>query len=177
MSKKRAPVLIPDDPKAMEIYIEWQSKREQERLEQERVEQKRLEQGRVKQKGVEPLLEADEKLHETFIEWESRGDSKSKRDKVAESVLEDVHRRNITSRAELMQFPLWTQKDLCLYFQKERKWVRKNVVPRMKQSVPYKDSTYWHRDDVLATAKRIPTDTAKVIASHAKTKTKKKKKK
>ena len=91
---------------------------------------------------------------------------------VPREVLEQIALRKILSRAQLQQVDIWSLDDLCLYFNKERHWVQKNVIPKLEYHVVLGKTSYYHKEDVLNKLKglQIPTNRRKLEHSLSKKK-------
>jgi len=89
--------------------------------------------------------------------------------------LEQIALRKILSRAQLQKVDIWTLDDLCIYFQRERHWIQKNVIPKLEYHVVLGKTSYYHKEDILSAAKRTPTDRRKMQDASAKKEKKKKK--
>ena len=160
-TRKRAPLIIPDDPKFMAIYDEWLLEQEQERAERERQERERVERGRVQPSECAPLQDHAD----APIEWQlSRPDPTTPKPPTpTKEELEELQQRRIKTRAELETITYWTAEDIGIYLSRERHWV-KGVIDLLDFHLPLKKGTWYYRNDIFDKLKslRIPTERRKL---------------
>ena len=116
-----------------------------------------------------PGFEVSQKRALEQLEWESlRPDPVLPKPKpLTKEEIEEIQRRRAKTKAEVETFTYWSLQDMELYFNKEQRWIKDNVVSKLDYQTMLGHIPHYLKEDVFNKIQGLRTPTDKLKAHSA----------